>query len=86
MQLAQQTVAAGQAAAQAVAHPHGDARGGGVVFQDLEVVVERRHLEHLDHGQTHLGRQRHDVALEQTMEMVVEHMQVLDQQIPTVTV
>jgi len=48
------------------------------------VVIKARHLEHLHHRQTHLGRQRDDVALEQGAVVVVECMQVLDQQITSV--
>jgi hypothetical protein len=55
-----------------------------IVFQKLEVVVERSDLKHLDHGQTHLGRQRHHVALEQAFEVIIQHMQVLDQQVTAV--
>ena len=51
------------------------------VSAGLEVVVEARDLEHLDHRQAHFGRQRHDVALEQGAVMVVEGVQVLDQEI-----
>ena len=86
LQLAQQAVAASQAAAQAVAHPHGHMRCGFSVFQKLEVVVKRSDLEHLDHGQPHLCGQCHDVALKKTMKMVVQHMQVLDQQVTAVAV
>ena len=86
LQLAQQTVAPGQAAAQAVADPHRDARRNFSVFQNLEVVVKGSDLKHLNHGQPHLSSQRHDVAFEQAVKMVVQHMQVLDQQVTTVAV
>jgi hypothetical protein len=44
------------------------AGGGGAILQDLKVVVEAGHLEHFHHGQAHLGRQGHEVALEQAVE------------------
>ncbi|MCY1366909.1 hypothetical protein D9M69_538190 [compost metagenome] len=69
----------GHGAAQPVAHAHSDGGRRVALAQHLEVVVEARDLEHLGHGQAHLGRQGHHVALPQAAVRVVERVQVFDQ-------
>jgi hypothetical protein len=50
------------------------------------VVVEARDLENLDHGQPHLGRERHDHCLGQAVVGVVDGVQVFNQQVAPVAV
>jgi len=81
-QRGQQFAGAGHAATEAVAHAQHQARGLGILAaHDLKVVIETGHLIHLGHGQIHLPGQRHQVAIVQHAEVVVQAVQVFDEQI-----
>ena len=80
----QQVLGTGQFAGQAVAHAHGEARCRLVAAHHFEVVVEGRDLVDLGHGNVHFPRQRHQVAVVQAAEGVVELVQVLDEQVAPV--
>ena len=77
-----QRVGAGHLARQRLADAHGDRRRRRLAFlDDVEVVVERRHLVDLGHRQAHLLRQRGDVRGRQVAEAVLQLVQVLDQEV-----
>ena len=81
-QFVEQWLAAGERAAEAVAHPHRQrGRRRLVVHDDVEMGVERGDLVNLGQREAHLLGQRHEVAGVQAAEMVLQQMQMLDQQV-----
>jgi hypothetical protein len=47
-------------------------------------MIEGGDLEHLCHWQVHLARQRHEVTVVQAAVEIVQHVQILDQQVASV--
>ncbi len=73
---------AGQLAAQAVAHPHGQrGRWRLAVHDDVEMGIERGDLVDLDEGEPHLLGERRQMPRVQATEMVLQQVQMLDQQV-----
>ena len=81
-QLAEQRLAAVQRAGQAVADPHRQRRGRGlVVHHDVEMGVERGDLVDFGQRQPHLLGQRDQMPRVQAAVFVLQQMQMLDQQV-----
>ena len=78
----QQLLGSGELARDRVADTHGDLRWRGVAFLDhVEVVIERRDLEHLRLRQLHLVGERREVDRAQVAEAILQLVQVFDQEI-----
>ena len=80
-QARQQVFGSGQLAAQAVANPHCYGGRLRITAQHLKVVVESGHLKHLGHANAQSLGQRHQVAVVQAAEVVVQAVQVLDEHV-----
>ena len=81
-QLIEQPLGAGERAAQAVAHAHGQRRRRClVVHDDVEMRVERGDLVDLGQREAHRLGERDQMACMEAAEMVLQQMQVLDQEV-----
>ena len=82
LKFSQQLSRPGLHAGQAVADPHGQRRHFHVVVGgDIEMGVEGRDFIDLDEGQFHQVGQRRQMARRQAVMGVLEHMQILDEEI-----
>ena len=78
----QQVLRARHLARQAVADAHRDRRRYDVAFlDDIEVVIERRDLEHFRLRQLHLVGERREVGRAQVAEAILQLVQVFDQEV-----
>ncbi len=82
LELGDQPLGTHEAAGQAVADPDGHRRWCGLVLgHDVEMGVEGGDLVDLGLGEPHRLGQRLQVCCTQMAEMVLQHVQVLDQQV-----